>query len=54
MFFLITVATYIQIQLFNESILRDQACSFCGKIMFLNITLLWGINPDSQLTQPYF
>ena len=54
MLFLITVATSIQIQLFGQSILRDQACSFCGKIHFFDINLLWGTISDSQITQPFF
>ena len=51
MLFLITVTTSIQTQFFNESILRYQACSFWGENHFLNITLLQGTNPDSQLIQ---
>ena len=51
MFSLIIVSTPIQIQLFDESILRDQACSFWGEIIFLNIILLRDTNTDIQLTQ---
>ena len=53
-FFLITVATSIKIQLFGESILRDQDYSFWGEIRILTITFLRGTNPDSQITQPFF